>query len=311
MDTPKFRIEFAQYPDHLPDLRAVREPVFIIEQAVPPELEWDELDPVSIHVVARTPDGSAIGVGRLTPQHGIGRMAVLAAWRKQGVGGALLTALLSKARELGYPAVELHAQTHAISFYEDYGFIAFGPEYDEAGIPHRSMRLVLPTGPVDEPAEDALRETDSPSELAELTLAVIQGGRRELVIYTRDLDPVQLGRSGALDALRRFVIATRDAKIRILTHDLRRAIQEDHGLIALTQRLSSHVSIRVIEQEPDVQYASAFILNDRGGYVFRPIATRSEATACMRNRSRQRQLLRYFNEVWERSRPATELRPLT
>lgn len=306
MDTPEFHIEFARYPDHLADLRAVREPVFIVEQSVPPELEWDTDDAISTHVIARTPDGTPIGVARLTPQHGIGRMAVLAPWRKRGVGSALLQALIDKARELGYPALELHAQTHAIGFYERFGFSAFGPEYDEAGIPHRSMRRSLDPAP----DESTLRETNSFSELTDLIIAVIERGRRELIIYSRDLDPALLGRRDALDALRRFAIGTH-AQIRVLTHDLRRAIQEDHGLIALTQRLPSHISIRVIEQEPDVQYASAFVLNDRGSYVFRPIATRPEATACLHDRSRQRQLLAYFNEVWERARPATELRPLT
>lgn len=307
MNTPEIRIEFARYPEDLPDLRAVREPVFIIEQAVPPELEWDELDARSLHVIARDPEGTPVGTARLTPEHAIGRMAVLADWRGRGVGTALLTSLIAKARELGHPFLELHAQTHAIGFYERFGFSAHGPEYDEAGIPHRSMRLSLTP---DEPDERTLRETDSLTELAKLTLAVIERGRRELLIYTRDLDPQLLDSREALAALRRFATSTRDAQIRVLVHDLRRAVQDGHGLISLAQRLSSHVSIRVVEDEPDVQYAGAFLLNDRGSYVFRPIATRAEASACLRDPARQRQLLGYFNEIWERARPASELRPL-
>lgn len=306
MDASDIRIEFARYPEDLPALRAVREPVFILEQAVPPELEWDAEDAQSIHVIARAPDGNPIGTARLTPQYSIGRMAVLAPWRGRGVGSALLAALIDKARELAYPFLELHAQTHAISFYEGFGFVAFGPEYDEAGIAHRSMRRSLTT----EADETALRETDSASELAALTVAILQRGRRELAIYTRDLDPAVLGSRPALDALRAFATRSRDAQVRVLVHDLRRAVQEGHGLITLAQRLSSHFSIRVIEQEPDVQYAGAFVLNDRGGYLFRPNATRPEATACLRNPARQRQHLAYFNEVWERARPASELRVL-
>lgn len=307
MNAPEFHIEFARYPEDLAALRAVREPVFIVEQRVPPELEWDEEDTQSIHVIARAPDDSPIGTGRLTPQHSIGRMAVLASWRGSGVGSALLTALIEKATELSYPFLELHAQTHAIGFYENFGFVAFGPEYDEAGIAHRSMRRSL----TPDSDETALRETDSAAELAALTVEILQRGRREVVIYTRDLDPALLGSRPALDALRAFATCTRDAHVRVLVHDLRRAVQEGHGLITLTQRLSSHFSIRVIEQEPDVQYAGAFVLNDRGGYVFRPNATRPDATACLRNRARQRQLLAYFNEIWERARPASELRLLS
>ncbi len=306
MSTPDFRIEFASYPEQLADLRAVREPVFIIEQAVPAELEWDEADPLSIHVLARDGSGAAIGTARLTPERGIGRMAVLAPWRGQGVGSALLQALIERARELGHPAVELHAQTHAIGFYERFGFAAFGDEYDEAGIPHRSMKLVL----AQEPDERALRETDSPAQVAELSHALIARARRGLSIYTRDLDPAILDSREASAALRAFATGSRHAMARVLVHDLRRAVREGHALITLAQRLSSHFSIRVVEEEPDVQYAGAFLINDRAGYLFRPIATRFEASACLHDPARNRQLQGYFDEVWERSRPATELRVL-
>ena len=253
METPDFHLQFATWPDHLPELRAVREPVFLVEQQVAPELEWDDLDAQSTHVLARDHNGTPIGTGRLTPQGGIGRMAVLQPWRGRGVGSALLAALIDQARESSFASVELHAQTHAIGFYERFGFKAFGPEYEEAGIPHRSMRLTL--APATD--ESALREITSASELAQLTLEVISRARREVAIYSRDLDPPLLGSRAALDALRRFAIGTRDAQLRVLVHDLRRAIREGHGLIQLGQRLSSHVSFRVIEQEPDVQYAGA------------------------------------------------------
>ncbi|MCX7557277.1 GNAT family N-acetyltransferase [Xanthomonadaceae bacterium JHOS43] len=305
MTPQEFHVRFARYPEDLPQLRAVREPVFIVEQAVPPELEWDELDPVSVHVLACDTSGAPVGTARLTPDHTIGRMAVLPTWRGQGVAAAMLETLIERAVELGYSALELHAQTHAIGLYERFDFEAFGPEYEEAGIPHRSMRRALPSEPIDR----TLRETDSAHELGALTLSILGHARRQLAIYTRDLDPTLLGTPDAIEALRRFVTGTRDAHVRILAHDLRRAVRESHGIIALTQRLPSRISIRVIEDEPDTQYAAAFTLNDRG-YVFRPNATRSEASACFHDPARQRQLLGYFNEVWERARPASELRPL-
>lgn len=305
MSPSDFHIDLADYAEHLADLRAVREPVFIREQNCPPELEWDELDPQSVHVLARDASGAPIGTARLTPLHTIGRMAVLADWRGRGVGAALLQDLIERARALGHPAIELHAQTHAIGFYERFGFTAFGPEYDEAGIRHRSMRLDL--GPTD---ERTLRETDSPAQVADLTLELIGRARRELSIYTRDLDPTILDSRAASEALRAFTIGTRNTMARVLVHDLRRAVREGHALIALAQRLPSHFAIRVVEEEPDVQYAAAFVANDRGGYLFRPIATRFEASASLLDPARNRQLLAYFNEVWERARPASELRPL-
>lgn len=143
MSPPAFRVVRADYGRDLALLRAVREPVFVLEQQVPLALEWDELDPVSQHVLALDAQGAAVGTGRLTPLPTIGRMAVLPAWRGHGVGAALLQALVALAREMGYPAVELHAQVSAIGFYQRHGFEAYGEVYDEAGIDHRNMRRTL------------------------------------------------------------------------------------------------------------------------------------------------------------------------
>ena len=122
-------------------LAAVRRQVFVIEQCVPEDMEWDGLDASCVHALASAADGSAIGTGRLTPDGRIGRMAVLADWRGCGVGAALLAVLIEAARALGMRALHLHAQTHAVAFYERFGFAVHGPAFDEAGIPHREMHL--------------------------------------------------------------------------------------------------------------------------------------------------------------------------
>jgi predicted GNAT family N-acyltransferase len=124
-------------------LQEVRFEVFVREQGVPLELEWDEFDPVSRHVLAISRDGHAVGTGRLLPDGHIGRMAVRAAWRRHGVGSAILSELLAMAREDGHDCVVLHAQTHATGFYARYGFEPEGEEFLEAGIPHRAMRRHL------------------------------------------------------------------------------------------------------------------------------------------------------------------------
>ena len=84
-----------------PEIRMLREAVFIEEQHVPEELEWDGLDPQCTHVLARNKDGEPIGTGRITEEGHIGRMAVLMPWRGHGVGDLLLTSLLALARERG------------------------------------------------------------------------------------------------------------------------------------------------------------------------------------------------------------------
>lgn len=117
--------------------------VFVIEQGVPEEMERDELDPVSRHIVCETADGKVIGTGRLSPNGRIGRLAVAPGWRGQGIGGRLLALLVAEAVRLGMEELVLHAQAHAEDFYLRYGFIPEGPVFDEAGIDHRLMRREL------------------------------------------------------------------------------------------------------------------------------------------------------------------------
>jgi predicted GNAT family N-acyltransferase len=129
----------------------VREAVFIVEQRIPRELEWDEWDEPSLHAVAYGDADAAVGTGRLLPrafdgQSGvghIGRMAVLRAARGAGVGGAILHGLMRAAPRFGFSAIVLHAQAYAASFYARHGFVAEGAEFLEVGIAHVRMRAVL------------------------------------------------------------------------------------------------------------------------------------------------------------------------
>jgi len=124
-------------------IRAVREAVFIHEQGIPARLEWDHEDPDALHVLATTSGGAAIGTGRLLRSGVIGRMAVLLAYRGQGVGHALLVALLDAARGHGHAQITLSAQTRVVGFYERSGFRPVGDIYLEAGIPHQRMEQHL------------------------------------------------------------------------------------------------------------------------------------------------------------------------
>lgn len=126
-----------------PGIKTVREQVFIQEQHVPAELEWDGHDSKAIHVVALDTNNQVIGTARMLIDGHIGRMAVLGAWRRIGIGSAMLAKLLSIAREIGLAKVFLHAQTSAMGFYEKHGFNAQGEEFMDANIPHRYMEKEL------------------------------------------------------------------------------------------------------------------------------------------------------------------------
>ena len=138
--SPPYVARLADWTDDRAAIRRVRETVFVVEQAVDPELEWDDRDATCVHVIVETPKRDAIATGRLEASGKIGRMAVLAAWRGRGVGAAVLDRLLAEAERRGIRDLYLHAQTHALDFYARHGFEAEGDEFDEAGIPHRLMR---------------------------------------------------------------------------------------------------------------------------------------------------------------------------
>lgn len=139
----RLRVELGDWTAMRAAAVPVRHAVFVDEQKVPAQMEVDELDPLSLHALAFDGAGRVLGTGRLLPDGHIGRMAVLRQARGNGVGSALLAALMQAARARGDREVALSAQTHAIAFYERFGFVAEGEEYDDAGIPHRLMRRVL------------------------------------------------------------------------------------------------------------------------------------------------------------------------
>ena len=125
------------------DAQKVRVEVFVIEQNVPVELEWDEGDEVSTHAVAYDEQGQPVATGRLLPDGHIGRKAVNQSLRGKSIGKQVLVALLEHARQDGHEELVLHAQTHAVPFYEQQGFIVEGEEFIEADMPHRLMRRRL------------------------------------------------------------------------------------------------------------------------------------------------------------------------
>lgn len=120
----------------------IRFEVFVREQRVPPEIELDAMDAQCLHAIAFLKE-RPVGTARLLPDGHIGRMAVLKAHRKKGVGAAMLKRLIEAARARGDREVALSAQVHAVPFYRAHGFVEEGAEYEEAGIAHQAMRLAL------------------------------------------------------------------------------------------------------------------------------------------------------------------------
>jgi predicted GNAT family N-acyltransferase len=139
---PQLECVVADWSADRRDLERIRRTVFVEEQEIPEKDEWDGEDAGSVHVLARL-NRDPVGTGRLNPAGKIGRIAVFPGQRGRGIGTQILLRLLDEARRRGIREPYLHAQVQAVPFYEKLGFECRGDVFDEAGIPHVRMSLVL------------------------------------------------------------------------------------------------------------------------------------------------------------------------
>jgi predicted GNAT family N-acyltransferase len=142
MNNEPCQVEQVSWQEKEAILKHIRTVVFLEEQHVPEELEWDDEDKVCVHVLAKVND-EYIATGRLLDSGQIGRMAVLKPYRKKGVGSAMLKKILFIAELNNMNSVFLNAQVDAVDFYKKFGFIEEGDVFDDAGIPHLKMTKQL------------------------------------------------------------------------------------------------------------------------------------------------------------------------
>jgi len=316
MSISNFRVEPADFSVDFDDLRALREAVFMVEQNIPEGTAFDAIDSLCHHVIARDNQHQAIGCGRLAPDGNISHMAVLENWRGNGVGKALLLTLVDKARKLELIEATLMAHTNVIGFYEKLGFVEEGGVFLQANIPHQCMRLMLE--PIiklnrTSPPRAALVEISEFTTLADTQSALLQlisRARRQICIYSPDLEPVLYGQADIVQALKQFAIDSRGGNILIIVQDPLAVRSQPHPLIDLAQRLPSTFLLRTPVEAEDLQYPSAFLINDREGYLFRQRSSHYRGVWSSTLPSRNRQLYEQFDAIWQRCRPCTEFRVL-
>jgi len=142
MALTELKLRIADWKKDREKLSAIRSQVFIKEQNVPEEMEWDEYDESAVHFLVFDKE-NVIASARLKSDGQIGRMAVLAEYRNRGIGTMLLLFILNTARDFEYKEVYLHAQVTAINFYQKQGFRCNTEIFYEANIPHRGMLLKI------------------------------------------------------------------------------------------------------------------------------------------------------------------------
>ena len=139
-----YRVQSGHWDKLEQDAKFIRKQVFIIEQNIPEEEEWDDQDMISDHFVVYDQD-QPIATARLLQNNSVGRVAVLKTYRGQGIGRMSMLEIIRQAHQQDRKFLHLSSQVHAISFYEKLGFSIQGDAYDECGIPHIKMQLVIET----------------------------------------------------------------------------------------------------------------------------------------------------------------------
>lgn len=137
----KIIIRVADFDTDFTEIKEIRTAVFIKEQNVPIELEWDEFDNDSTHILAYY-NNKAVGTARLLNDGHIGRMAVLKAYRRRNIGKKMLKYMLELAHKNLLTEIEVSAQEHAVEFYKKQGFSVISDVYLDAGIPHYDMKYI-------------------------------------------------------------------------------------------------------------------------------------------------------------------------
>lgn len=299
---PELELRLADWNRDRDTLRALREQVFIIEQQVPRDIEWDGHDEDAVHVLGSL-GGVPIACGRLLPEGKIGRMAVLAQHRGHGYGAAVLQALVDAASEQGLSEVYLHAQQHAADFYRRAGFAPEGEPFTEAGIDHIAMRRRL---------QSALGKVYTtgiayPHPFAEWATALAAQASREICILSPDLDHRVFDDRDLVDALSALARRSRQSRVRILVSNYRPIIQRGHRLLALARRLPSSILLQQLDEHPDWK-GETLVIKDRNGVLCKPADADKAAFCEPDSRARAERHLELFNELWRHSAPHVEFR---
>ena len=299
----------AAWTQHREVLQQIREVVFIDEQQVPREIEWDGADAESTHFLCQDADGAALGCARLLPSGQIGRMAVLAHLRGQGIGALLLAAAVREGVVQGYSRLFLHAQQYAEDFYRKGGFVPYGEPFEEAGIPHIAMEMRLRPASDSTTAASAVNETTENASAVSFTdstaavdqlLRVANRAQRQLWVRSALLDPQLFEDAAVIEQLSAFARSAAKAEVRILIADSQALLRRGHRLLDLSRRLDEKILLRVLS-EPDAMPANTYLCADHRAYwrlandrLYSGIGDTNDSATCRRLRD-------HFEQAWARS----------
>ncbi|MEJ2133066.1 MAG: GNAT family N-acetyltransferase [Gammaproteobacteria bacterium] len=326
----KYQIIEAKWDKHEEVLKHIRRRVFVEEQQIPTDIEFDAEDEQATHLVAVDDARNCVGAARLLPSGQIGRMAVLSPHRGNGVGRMLLDAALERARADGQYGVFVHSPETVSAFFEKAGFIAVGTPFDESGTPHVKMTQELgvefvPPEVNVRPVLNEVRETspdvgsdappkgmikiESVAECRDQVIEMTKYARRCVRIYSQELDPHLFDHSELAEILSEFARLSDHSEVLIMIHSSDRMVKTGHRLMTLMTRIPSKVHIRLVPEE-QLEDERTFVVVDDHSTLLLSKSHQCVGFADYGNRPLTKQFADEFERHWKQSREDTYLRSI-
>jgi len=287
-------------------LKQIREQVFILEQGVPQNLEWDELDEAAEHFIAYA-GNEVVGCARLIDHKNIGRMAVLKAYRNQDIGRKIIDHIKRYASQKRYTLLQLSAQCHAFEFYRRCGFNACSTPYEDADIPHIDMECRVFSQST-EPSQYSLSHdsnlytgTTPLQAKGYLDILLSQCGNRMLLCFD-DLSHPLAKDYGLISKIKFLIKSNRHFKVQILLAKYHPS-NNDHGLFKLMSKLPSFIDIR---QNSEAS-GNIWLMDNTAWFT----AGNTSSRACYAARGDVKNETERFNRWWQHAKAIQSARRLS
>lgn len=288
-------------------LREIRDEVFIKEQGVSKDLEWDRLDDKAEHFLAYV-DGDAIGCARLIDNKKVGRMAVLPAFRQHGVGQELLDHIKRHASQRRYTRLELDAQCHAYDFYRRSGFTASSKPFEDANIPHIHMECRVFSHEDDHGSQYQIGHDDKIYHGQSLLDAkgyvdiCLSQARRSLVMCVKDITHPIYSHDNLLERVKLLARTNRHFKTYVLLGNYH-PTYNDSSLFKLADRLPSYVEIKTTQEAIPCQW----IIDSTAWFDFEG----ADSRICYADRGKIKKFMERFNKWWSHAKHIQDARRLS
>ncbi|MEH6566731.1 MAG: GNAT family N-acetyltransferase [Halopseudomonas sp.] len=314
-------------------LRDIRQQVFIDEQGVPEDLEWDTQDENASHFLLFFQE-QPVATARLLGDGHIGRVAVLPSHRGQGLGAQIMQHLIAYARAEDMPELHLSAQVQAIGFYRKLGFSPCSSEYLDAGIPHLDMcwqasdqvDTELPAIEFNSPGVFSILNPETSSTLASSAAlgaaglqpldeaatpgqaaALVDQSRRRLRLYSPEQGRWLFNRQDFISACERLIARDGKARIQILLQRVEAEFLQGRTLLSLAHRFPSLCEIRV--QHPELpKQRHLQLMTDAHGFLMLPDCRVREGFVREYSPDQVKRWASQFDELWASSQSDPAIR---